>query len=285
MRVIDLRSDTVTPAHARDAPRDGRRRGRRRRLGRRPDRSSSRPRSHRILGKEAAVFVPSGTMGNQIAVRAHTRPGDEASPRVGGVRTSASRAARPPSPASRLAFDGEVGVLSSTRSPYASAIRTTRTTPDEAAVAREHDRRDRRAGAVAERIADWPASPTTTACPCTSTAPGSGTPPWRAAAPGRVAAPSNTASVVLFQRARRPGRLGGRRLARRHRRSPAGSQALRRRHAPGGRDRRRGALRPRINVDRLADDHRNARRLAGMADLRRLGSSPTSSRRTSCSRP
>jgi threonine aldolase len=30
-----------------------------------------------ILGKEAALFVPSGTMANQIAVRAHTEPGDE----------------------------------------------------------------------------------------------------------------------------------------------------------------------------------------------------------------
>lgn len=30
-----------------------------------------------LLGKEAAVFVPSGTMGNQIAVRTHTEPGDE----------------------------------------------------------------------------------------------------------------------------------------------------------------------------------------------------------------
>ena len=31
----------------------------------------------RVLGKEAAVYVPSGTMGNQAAVRAHTRRGDE----------------------------------------------------------------------------------------------------------------------------------------------------------------------------------------------------------------
>jgi threonine aldolase len=30
-----------------------------------------------LLGKEAAVFVPSGTMSNQIALRAHTEPGDE----------------------------------------------------------------------------------------------------------------------------------------------------------------------------------------------------------------
>src|SRR5262249_51652661 len=30
-----------------------------------------------LLGKEAALFVPSGTMSNQICVKAHTRPGDE----------------------------------------------------------------------------------------------------------------------------------------------------------------------------------------------------------------
>ena len=30
-----------------------------------------------LLGKEAAVFLPSGTMCNQIAIRAHCRPGDE----------------------------------------------------------------------------------------------------------------------------------------------------------------------------------------------------------------
>ncbi len=30
-----------------------------------------------ILGKEAALFVPSGTMGNQISVKLHTRPGQE----------------------------------------------------------------------------------------------------------------------------------------------------------------------------------------------------------------
>jgi len=34
-------------------------------------------RSAELLGKEAAVFVPSGTMANQIAVGVHARPGDE----------------------------------------------------------------------------------------------------------------------------------------------------------------------------------------------------------------
>jgi len=31
-----------------------------------------------LLGKEAALFVPSGTMSNQIGVKVHTQPGDEA---------------------------------------------------------------------------------------------------------------------------------------------------------------------------------------------------------------
>ncbi|RMH37322.1 MAG: low-specificity L-threonine aldolase [Nitrospirae bacterium] len=30
-----------------------------------------------LLGKEAALFVPSGVMGNQLCIRLHTRPGDE----------------------------------------------------------------------------------------------------------------------------------------------------------------------------------------------------------------
>src|SRR5258708_1678872 len=30
-----------------------------------------------LLGNESAVYVPSGTMSNQICVKAHTQPGDE----------------------------------------------------------------------------------------------------------------------------------------------------------------------------------------------------------------
>src|SRR5215467_5905587 len=29
------------------------------------------------VGKEAALFVPTGTMGNSIAIKVHTQPGDE----------------------------------------------------------------------------------------------------------------------------------------------------------------------------------------------------------------
>ncbi len=31
----------------------------------------------KVFGREAAIFVPTGTMGNQIAIKAHTRPGQE----------------------------------------------------------------------------------------------------------------------------------------------------------------------------------------------------------------
>src|SRR5512136_1994167 len=30
-----------------------------------------------LLGKEAALFVPSGTMANQLSIKSHTQPGDE----------------------------------------------------------------------------------------------------------------------------------------------------------------------------------------------------------------
>ncbi len=74
--IADLRSDTVTtPTKAMwqammDAP-----------VG--DDVLGDDPTVHKLealaaetVGMEAAVFVPSGTMGNQIAIAAHTRPGD-----------------------------------------------------------------------------------------------------------------------------------------------------------------------------------------------------------------
>jgi threonine aldolase len=74
---IDLRSDTVTvptpamrAAMARAEVGDDV-------FGDDPTVKQLEERTAELLGKEAAVFVPSGTMGNQIAVRAHTEPGDE----------------------------------------------------------------------------------------------------------------------------------------------------------------------------------------------------------------
>jgi len=75
--MIDLRSDTVTKptpamrtemavAHVGDDV-----------YGEDPTVNLLEERVADLLGKEAAIFVPSGTMANQIAVRLHCRPGEE----------------------------------------------------------------------------------------------------------------------------------------------------------------------------------------------------------------
>ncbi|HEX7844104.1 MAG TPA: GntG family PLP-dependent aldolase, partial [Kofleriaceae bacterium] len=77
MATLDLRSDTVTrpTAAMRKAMAEAE-------VG--DDVYGDDPTVHRLqdriaelLGKEAALFVPSGTMANQIALRAHTQHGDE----------------------------------------------------------------------------------------------------------------------------------------------------------------------------------------------------------------
>ncbi|QEH36900.1 L-allo-threonine aldolase [Aquisphaera giovannonii] len=74
---IDLRSDTVTrptPEMKRamlEAPVGDDV------YGDDPSVNALEARTAELLGKEAALFVPSGTMANQIAVAVHTRPGDE----------------------------------------------------------------------------------------------------------------------------------------------------------------------------------------------------------------
>ena len=74
---IDLRSDTITQptpamreAMARAEVGDDV-------FGDDPTVARLEARTAEILGKEAAVFTPSGTMANQLALRAHTEPGDE----------------------------------------------------------------------------------------------------------------------------------------------------------------------------------------------------------------
>ncbi len=75
--IIDLRSDTVTRPTAgmraamADAPVGDDV------FGDDPTVNCLEERVADLLGKEAALFVPSGTMSNQIAVNVHTQPGDE----------------------------------------------------------------------------------------------------------------------------------------------------------------------------------------------------------------
>src|SRR4051794_13623367 len=75
--MIDLRSDTVTrPTSAMraaianaDVGDDV--------FGEDPTINRLQERVAEVRGKEAALFVPSGTMSNQVCVKAHTQPGDE----------------------------------------------------------------------------------------------------------------------------------------------------------------------------------------------------------------
>jgi threonine aldolase len=75
--LIDLRSDTVT------RPTPGMRAAMQAAevgddvFGEDPSVNRLEGRVAALLDKEAALFVPSGTMSNQIAVKAHTQPGDE----------------------------------------------------------------------------------------------------------------------------------------------------------------------------------------------------------------
>ncbi len=77
VRVIDLRSDTVTlPTPAMRQAMASAELGDDV-FGDDPTVNRLQERVAEVLGKEAALFVPSGTMGNQVAVRTHTEPGDE----------------------------------------------------------------------------------------------------------------------------------------------------------------------------------------------------------------
>ncbi len=77
IRVVDLRSDTIT------RPTDEMRRAMAQAevgddvFGEDPTVIHLEEEAASLVGKEAALFVPSGTMGNQIAVLAHTERGDE----------------------------------------------------------------------------------------------------------------------------------------------------------------------------------------------------------------
>ncbi len=76
-KIIDLRSDTITkPTMAmRQAMADAEVGDDV--LGDDPTVRELERRTAELLGKDAAIFVPSGTMANQLAIRCHTHPGDE----------------------------------------------------------------------------------------------------------------------------------------------------------------------------------------------------------------
>ena len=85
MSAIDLRSDTVT------RPSDGMRRAMAAapvgddQYGEDPSVNRLQERIAELLGKEAALFVPSGTMANQIGLKVLTRSGRRGRARARGA--------------------------------------------------------------------------------------------------------------------------------------------------------------------------------------------------------
>ena len=75
--MIDLRSDTVTIPTAEMREAMGQATVGDDVYGEDPTVNALEERVAEILGKEAAMYMPSGTMTNQVAVRTHTEPGDE----------------------------------------------------------------------------------------------------------------------------------------------------------------------------------------------------------------
>ena len=233
----------------------------------------------RILGKEAAVYVPSGTMGNQAAVRAQTRrwrrdprapDGPRGRPRAGrrrrrsrasSRRCSTASGARSTSRRSRRAWHDASDVhyarqslvcVENTVGEAGGLVVAPERISDIAAFAREHDMRVHMDGA---RL-------------------------WNAAValglpPAAVVADVDSVSVCFSKG------LG----------APVGSavagdadliqQVRRNRKLFGGGMRQAGIIAAgalhalRHHVERLADDHRNARRLAeGLAGARRIRVEP-----------
>ena len=75
--MIDLRSDTVTKPSAAMRQAMAQAEVGDDVFGEDPTVNRLQEAAARLLGKEAALFVPSGTMANQLSVRLHTKPGDE----------------------------------------------------------------------------------------------------------------------------------------------------------------------------------------------------------------
>jgi threonine aldolase len=76
-QLIDLRSDTVTKPTAAMREAMARAEVGDDVFGDDPTVKALESQTAELLGKEAALFVPSGTMANQLAIRSHTEPGDE----------------------------------------------------------------------------------------------------------------------------------------------------------------------------------------------------------------
>ena len=198
------------------------------------------------LGHEAALFVPSGTMGNQICLRLAAPPGTEAWP----TRTTTSSGTRPRPPRCSAAS-------SSTRCPARGGcwsrpararVRAARYGVPTSAIAVEQTHN--RAGGAVQPSRSWRACapwPTRPGCTCTATGPGSGTPRSPPGSPGALRGAVRQPLGLLLQGPGRARRVGRGRPPRPGRPGPRGPPPVRRGHAPGRGAGRRRPGRPRAD--------------------------------------
>ena len=201
------------------------------------------------LGKEAALFVPSGTMGNQLALKVHTAAvggGDRRARRARGQLRG--RRGRGALGRAVPMLDGLRGLLAADADARRRAAQATTGSRAAASSGREHAQPRRRHALPAERAADVAAA---------ARARGPRASPRRRAAVecgGRARASRESALAAPFDTVERVP-LQGPRRARRVAVSPAAARSfevahrwrkmLRRRDAAGGDPRRRRALRAR----------------------------------------
>ena len=278
-RVIDLRSDTVTHPTPRCAARWRRRRVGDDVFGDDPTVNALEARAAELLGKEAGLFVASGTMGNLVSLMAHLPRGHEA---IAGATThtvmdeAGGHAVVVGRDDPRPAASAPTGRSTRPRSPTRSAIPTDLHEPLTGLVVLEnthahsggrplpleYERRGRgdrarprrpaprrRRALLQRRASRW------------------------ASRPERAGRPRRHRHLLPVEGPVGADRLGGRRAARRSSRAPAApascSAAACARWACW---RRPASSRshdgPDGMIDRLAEDHANARRLAeGLAEL------------------
>ncbi len=209
--------------------------------------AGSRSGSPSVVGKEAAVFVPSGTMGNQIALRLLGRPGTAVAigRRQHPVIYEAGAAG-----GQRVARSCTCSTTTTARSTRPTLIElaeaaTAPLAPGERGVHREHAHAGGRR-AVAARAGRRGRGGR--ACRCTSTAPGCST---RRSRPARPPPPTRRhATTVMCCLSKGLGAPVGSMLAGSadaDRRGAGRAQAARRLDAPGGRHRRRRARRARAS--------------------------------------
>ena len=162
-----------------------------------------------LLGKQAALFVPSGVMANQLAVHTHTRPGDEVLIHEGGhILHYEGGSAAALSSVQLHPLPGVHGVIDP-RDVRAAIRPIGEHFPRTRLLALENTHN--RAGGTIWPLERWrrrPGRRTRPGWPCTSTAPVSGTRRWRPGCRSIVRGPRRFGVRVLLEGPWRAGGLG-----------------------------------------------------------------------------